>query len=195
MSPHHDEPPVPTATAGQADPAWEEAFLRVENYLRAHHLASRVLLNHLTTEIIGEARRRVASDPASPPVAAALQVTHARIGAWFARTGHTGNWSNERVRAGARLALVLADVPGRWAQSFLSAAPVPPELARALASGVLESGPEMHASKMSAAPLEFGFDDQDDPHLHRPGGWRHLRDAAAWLAIVGLFGVAWAAAH
>jgi hypothetical protein len=174
------------------DPAWEDAFLRVESYLRAHHLESRVLLNQLVSEIIREAR--APAQPGGPPVAAAMSATQTRIGAWFARAGNAGDWSDERVRVRARLALLLADLPRRWDHCFLSV-PVPPELVAALASGLLQPGPELRFSNMPAAPLEFGFDDPDDPNALRRGGWLMVRAAASWLSIVGLLGVAWAASH
>jgi len=182
-----DPPSLPS------DPAWDEAFLRVESYLRAHHLESRVLLNQLATDIVSEAR--TPANPGGFPVVTAMDATQARIGAWFARAGHAGEWSDERVRARARLALLLADLPGHnWDHCFLSV-PVPPELAAALASRVLQSGPELRFSNMPAAPLEFGFDDPDDPNALKRGGWMMIRAAASWLVIVGLFGVAWAASH
>ena len=187
---------IPSAAApGPAGPAWDEAFLRVESYLRAHNLESRVLLNRLATDIIREAGERAFANPREDPVVTAMQVTHARIGAWFARAGMTGDWSDERVRAGGRLALVLANLPADWAGCFLSAGPVPRELAAALASGVLQSGPELRFSNMSSAPLEFSFGDPDDPNGLRNNGWAGMRAAAVWLAIVGFYGAAWAASH
>jgi hypothetical protein len=169
--------------------------LRVESYLRAHHLESRMRLNQVTIDIIREAGEGALADPREDPVAAAMRVTHARIGAWFARAGKTGDWSDERVRAGGRLALVLADLPAGRANGFLSAGPVPPELASALASGVLRSGPELRFSNMAAAPLEFSLADPDDPDSPRKSGWAGMRAAAGWLAIVGIYGAAWAASH
>lgn len=181
--------PVPSGSA------WDEAFLRVESYLRAHHVESRVLLNRLVTDIIREAGERASANPREDPVAAAMVVTHARIGAWFARAGAAGDWSDERVRAGGRLALVLANLPECWAHCFLSADPVPLELASALATGVLQSGPELRFSNMAAAPLEFSFAAPGGPNSLRNSGWSGLRAAMGWLAIVGFFGVAWAASH
>lgn len=175
--------------------SWEEAFSRVESYLRAHHLESRVLLNHLAIEIIQAAREQALATPDLVPVVAAMQVTHARIGSWFARTGNAGDWSDERVRAQGRLALVLADVPGRWAGWFLSGNPVPPELASALAAGKLHPAPELRFSNMPSAPLEFGFEPPADSKPPGTGGWQALRAAAGWLLIVGIFGVAWSASH
>jgi hypothetical protein len=177
------------------NPSWDEAFLRVESYLRAHQLESRVLLNQLAGDIIREARERACADPAEEPVVVAMHVTNARIGAWFARTGNAGDWADERVRERGRLALVLTNLPRRWADCFLSAGPVPPELAAALASGHLQPGPELHSSKMSAERLEFGFADRDYPGSHRKDGWAGMRAAASWLLVAGLYGSAWAASH
>ena len=174
---------------------WDEAFLRVESYLHAHHLESRVLLNQLSADIIREARERALANPREKPVEAAMRVTHARIGTWFARAGYAGDWSNERVRAGGRLALVLADLSGRWSNSFLSSEPTPPEFVAALTSGVLQSGPELSFTNMAAVPLEFSFDAPDNPNGLKEGLLSGARAAAGWLAIVGLYGAAWAASH
>ena len=185
----------PAARSLEVGPAWDEAFLRVESYLRAHHLQSRVLLNQLTTGIIKEAHERAGANAGEAPVVAAMRVTHERMAAWFARVGHVGDWSDERVRANGRLALVLADVPGRWANNLFSTAPVPAELATALTTGVLRPGPELRFSKMPAAPLEFSFDAPVDLDSPPKSVWAGCRAASAWLVILGLYGAAWAAAH
>lgn len=194
LSPVELSPSVtPSVHAG---PAWDEAFLRVESYLRAHHLESRVLLNQLATDIIHEARERVLAIPGEAPVAVAMRITHARMGAWFAQAGNAGDWSDERVRVRGRLALVLAEMPGHRADYFLAAEPLPPGFAAALSLGALQPGPRLRFSNMPPAPLEFGFDDPDDPDKRNPvGRWPGVRAAAGWLSIAGLYGVAWAAAH
>lgn len=192
MQPNQSEITPPSVPAG---PAWDDAFLRVESYLRAHHLGSRLLLNQITSDIIGEAHELARANPREEPVALAMQVTHARIGAWFARVGEVGDWSDKRVRAAHRLALVLADVPARWPASFLSDGPVPPELVSALAAVTLRPGPELRFSKMSAAPLEFSFDRPDNHNGPRQARWRGFRGAAGWLVVVGVYGAVWAASH
>ena len=193
LSPAEISPPV---TPAHPCPKWDEAFLRVESYLRAHHLESRVLLNQLATDIIREAREHALAMPGEAPVTVAMQVTHTRIGAWFARAGSTGDWSEERVRVRGRLALVLAELPGHRADYFLTGEPLPPGLSAALTSGQLQAGPKLRFSNMPPAPLAFGFDDPDDPNSrNRGGGWPGVRAAAGWLLIAGFFGVVWAAAH
>ncbi len=174
---------------------WDEAFLRVESYLLAHHLKSRVQLNGLVTGIIAEARVEWATNPRKEPVAVAMRVTHARVGAWFAAAGMAGPGGEERVGSQRRLALLLADVPRRWAGVFLSPEPVPQDLTTALASVSLQSGPEISFTNMPPAPLEFGFDDTPEPDFHPKPGYALLREAASWLLLIGIYGVAWAAAH
>jgi len=195
MSPSPFHPALPAGSSVVVDPAWDEAFSRVESYLRAHHLESRVLLNQLATDIIAEAQAQVLAQPGLEPVFAAWQVTNVRIGAWFEHMGLAGNWADERVRAGGRLALVLANLPGRWPNHFLSLGPAPPELLAALASNVLRAGPQLNFRNMAPAPLEFGFDRPPDPGAPDQNGWSALRDAAGWLLLMGVYGAAWAASH
>jgi hypothetical protein len=185
----------PVISPAATDPAWDEAFMRVESYLRAHHLESRMLLNQLVSEIVAEARSRAPAPRADEAVAFAMQVTHARIGAWFARAATASDWANERDRAHGRLALVIANLPGRWSNYFLSAESVPPELASAMASFQFQAGPELRFSNMPTAPLEFGFDETDDPHAARHGVWPLVRAASSSLLVAGLFGAVWAASH
>jgi len=175
------------------DPAWDEACLRVESYLRAHHLESRLQLNQLTAEIIVEARAR--AHPEAQPVALAMQITHERIGAWFARATEESSWSTERDRARARLALVFAHQPGQASNYLLSANPTPPELTAAMAAFQFQSGPELRFSNMPTAPLSFGFDDTESPGAARNSAWVLGRAASSWLIVVGLIGAAWAAGH
>jgi len=195
ISPSTDAVPPPPPPAPSVDLAWDEAFLRVQSYLRAYGLESLVLLNQITADIIGAAQARAREGGSAAPVTLAMEVTHARIGEWFARTGQQIDWSDERMRAQGRLALIVADLPGRWANYFLSPAPVPPELAARMTLVQLISSPELRLSTMPPATLEFGFLESDAPRLPTRRIWLPLRAMVSWLLVVGFFGVAWAAAH
>jgi hypothetical protein len=183
------------AASSPIDPAWDEAFVRVESYLRAHHVESRILLNQLAAEIITEARGRAPSGSTDEPVTVAMAVTHARIGAWFARAAPNSDWTDERARARGRLALVVANLPGHRPDNFLTDKPVPPELTAAIASFQFQPGPELRFSNMPPAPLEFGFDETATPQAVRQRVRQLVRAASSWLIVVGLIGVAWAASH
>ncbi|MBC7366143.1 MAG: hypothetical protein H7343_04910 [Undibacterium sp.] len=195
MNPDQIEFPPPAAPGPSTGPAWDEAFLRVESYLRAHHLEGRVRLNRLVTEIIREAHAWVDADPEVEPVVAAMHTTHARIGVWFARAGSADDWSDERARVRGRLALVLADLPRHGAHSFLSEDTALPSFAAALATDGFQPGPELRFSNMPPASLEFGFDEPGDVIAVKQRGWPVVRAAAVWLSIIGFLSVAWAASH
>jgi hypothetical protein len=91
--------------------------------------------------------------------------------------------------------LVIANLTGRWSNHFFSAESVPPELSAAMASFQFQPGPELRYSNMPPAPLEFGFDEIENPHATKQGLRFLTRAACSWLVVVGLIGVAWAASH
>lgn len=186
--------PVADPSTGPADPAWDEAFLRVQSYLRAYGLESPVLLNQATSSLIEEARTRPVPEQ-TEPVGLAMEVARSRISAWFAQAGLPVGSEGEQMHVQGRLALIVADLPGRWANHFLSPDPVPAELSAAMSSLRVLPAPEMRPTSMSPEPLEFGIMEPGDSRLPSRRLWVPVRVAASWLVIFGLFGLAWAAAH
>jgi hypothetical protein len=175
------------------EPAWDEAFLRVESYLGALHVESRVLVNRLTTEILTEARG-VALTDSEHPVTLAMRVAQARLDAWFAKLAGMAVGTEEKFRVRGRLALVMADRDGEWARYFLSGETPPAGLVEAMRRAVLQAGPELRFSNMPPAPLEFAS--REGQSQAQPGMRTvFLRAASVWAAIIGLMGVAWAASH
>ena len=168
--------------------------MRVQSYLRAYGLESPVLLSQTTSTLIEEARSRSASMQGEP-VELAMEITHARIGAWFAQAGCPTGTANEQTRIQGRLALIIDDLGGNAANHFLSPNPLPASLAAAMASFRILAVPEMRPSGMAPEPLEFGILDSGDPRLPSRRFWVPVRAAASWLLIFGLFGFAWAATH
>lgn len=186
---------MPVSESAAPEPAWDEAFLRVESYLRAHHIESRVLLNRLAMTIIAKTRLLAASRPGDEIVTLAMQVTHAEMGAWFARVYGEGDWADERFRARGRLALLLTDMPGRWSGYFLSDEPLPEELASAMRTCAFQPGPEVRFSHMPPTPLDEILGDEKDPSRPPTGRRPYLRAALACILVGGLMGIAWAATH
>jgi hypothetical protein len=169
---------------------WDEAFLRVESYLRAHQIESRVLLNRLTSEIIVAARALATEHPGEPPVTLAMQVAHARIGEWMVQALGGGDWADRRLRARGRLATLMAEIPHQCPERFLTPDELPPEIQERMRSAQLAAGPEMRLTSMTATPLEF-------PSAGVGEKWSTFnrsafsRAAASWLIIAGGVGVIW----
>ena len=182
--------PLPLAPV-PVNAEWDDAFLRVESYLRAHQLDSRVLLNQLTTEILAAARALAAEHPHEAPVTLALQVAHARIGEWLVHALGEGDWADERFRARGRLAILMAQVPEKCPERFLSHNELPAELRERLAAAALQPGPELRLTRMPSAPLEFPLTAAVQEKWETFSSSVFFRSAASWIAIAGLAGFAW----
>jgi len=176
--------------------SWDEAFLRVESYLYAHHIESRVLLNRLATEIIEDARRIAPERPNVPPVKLAMETVHRRMADWFRTVFTEGSWTDERFRARGRLALVMTETPTKTPQAFLSAEPASLELAGKMQLCTLQPGPEIRLSNMAPAPLEFSFGDNDEKEKSSGfSRWPAYPAVAASLLIVSAMAYAWTSTH
>jgi hypothetical protein len=174
---------------------WDEAFLRVESYLHAHQIESRLELNRLATEVIAEARILFQSRPDEHPVTLAIEVVHRRMAEWFRRIYEIeGGARDEHQRARGRLGLLSAAGSVEWTPHFLDAEPVPAPLVSKIRETALQPGPEVRMSKMPPAELEFAFGDADDktPILTR---WGAYPAVATCVLIVSAMAVAWTATH
>ncbi len=212
---------LPSPLLPQPDgPGWDEAFLRVESYLRAHQIESRLVLNRLAIEIIHAAHavadsltaeqadlaaRNSPRDAARPapseapldPVGLAMREAERRTNAWFTRVlGDAADPDDERLGTRGRIALVLADVPGRWPQHFLAETPPPPELVQAMRAAYIEAGPELELARMVPRELDFGpIANVADEAWKTFARWPILRAVLGWLVFVGLLAAAWRATH
>jgi hypothetical protein len=191
VQPGMAEPPTPVPATAE----WDEAFTRIESYLRAHRLESRVLLNQLTTEIIQVARPLAAQHPELSPVTVAMKVAHARIGEWLQRNIGEGDWTDERFRARGRLALLLARVGEEHPQHFLGGEPLETAVVAQLRFAQLQPGPEVRLSSMPAAPLDFPLAEAAEEKWTTFSRSVFFRSAASWILLAGFVGVAWLAFH
>ena len=186
-------------TLEPSGPGWDEAFLRVESYLRAHQIESRLVLNRLAVEIV-RAARVAAESPAAAgqdPVSLAMGEAERRTTEWFARVlGDAADPDDERLGTRGRIALVMADVPARWPQHFLAATPPPVELVEAMRAAYIEAGPELELTRMVPRPLDFGpIANVADEAWNTFARWPILRAVFGWLLFVGLLAAVWFATH
>ena len=180
-------PPLPI------DAEWDDAFLRVESYLRSHHIGSRSLLTRLTTEILDTARNAAPERDGELPVESAMRVAQARIGEWLQSAVGEGTWSDERFRARGRLALLMSGIPERCPEYFLSDQPLPGAEVRQLTNAHLQPGPEMRPVGMPPATVEFPLSELAEEKWNTFSRSTFTRAAASWACFVGFLAVAWAA--
>ena len=170
---------------------WDEAFLRVESYLRAHHIESRVLLNRLTTDILAAARLLALEQPDETPVTLAMRIAQARIGEWLVQALGHGDWADERFRARGRLALLLADIPQDYPERFLALDELPPETKGRLSNARLVPGPDLRLASMPSAPLEFPLTTAVEEKWTTFNRSTFFRASMSWLVIGTVAGFLW----
>jgi hypothetical protein len=149
-------PPARSDFPPRTDPAWNEAHERVESYLRAHHIAQPIALAELTDEIVARAWQDRTPDTAAAPVTLALREADRAITAWFARVLTQQAPHSRRLGVRGRLALALADAPGRWPSAFLAPTPPPQALSDAMRAAFLRAGPAPQLYKMTAQAISLG---------------------------------------
>ncbi len=151
---------TPAPVAGfpaRTDPAWNEAHERVESYLRAHRIVQPIALSELTNLIVSAAWRQFAVEPAEAPVTLALREADRVITDWFARVLTLGSTHSRRLGVRGRLALALADAPGRWPDAFLAPIPPPRELSDTMRAAFLRAGPPPQLFKMAQPTITLGW--------------------------------------
>jgi hypothetical protein len=76
-----------------------------------------------------------------------------------------------------RLALLLADMPGKWQDQFLHPGPWPQEFVEAMRESFFRAGPDFQLSKMTPRPLDLG----PITTLTNLGKIPYVRIALVWL--------------
>ena len=135
---------------------WNAAYVRVEDYLRAHRIHNRLHQSRVIERVLECAALRHEADPRQDPVTLAAEETARIMQAWFAlQIGDTGR-PPERLATQARVAMLLSDLPGRWPYAFLDMEHTPPEARVALEKSALQAGPDMAVSNMVSREIDLG---------------------------------------
>ena len=171
---------------------WNAAYVRVEDYLRAHRIHNRLHQSRLIQHILERAAQRHEASPGRSPTALAAEETESLMDLWFADMLDERGQPHERIAVDGRLALLLCDGPQKWPYAFLDEQHVPAEFASAMRAGVIQAGPDMAVSSMVPRPIDLG----PIPHaagetIERIERWPLLQTVLLWMlfaaALAGIF--------
>ncbi len=185
------EPPVngaPGQLAGRPLEEWNAAYVKVENYFHALRVRNRALLGQLVLRVLERAMRRAPAEPDRSATQLAAEEMDRLVMEWFAAVlqGSSAN-ADEMLTTRGRLALLLADMPGKWQEQFLRPGPWPEEFVGAMHENYFRAGPDFQLSKMAPRPLDLG----PMATLSNLGRLPYLRMTLIWLlfaaALVGVF--------
>jgi hypothetical protein len=136
--------------------SWNAAYVRVEDYLRAHRIHNRLHQSRLIQKILERAARRHEAHPALDPTMVAAEETEALMDAWFAEVLDEKDQPHDRLAIDGRVSLLLCDGPERWPYAFLDEANIPADFVQAMRSSHLEAGPDLAVSSMVPRPIDLG---------------------------------------
>jgi hypothetical protein len=169
--------------------AWNAAYVRVEDYLRAHRIHNRLHQARLIQQILERAARRHAADPSREPTTFAAEETEAMMDLWFAEVLQERGQPHERIAVDGRVALMLCDGPQKWPYAFLDERNIPADFATAMRAGVVEAGPDLAVSGMAPRPIDLGrITEAAGETLEQIEKWPIVRTLLLWLVFAAVLG-------
>ena len=150
-------PDVSGEIAGRSLDEWNAAYVKVENYFHALRIRNKPLLGQMVLRVLERAQRRAPAETKRSATELAAEEMDKLVTGWFAdvlQTSPTG--TDQMLSTRGRLALLLADMPGKWQDQFLRPGPWPQEFVAAMRESFFRAGPDFQLSKMTPRPLDLG---------------------------------------
>ena len=142
--------------AGMAE--LDEAYGKVENYLRACRVSSRLHRARITANMVGRAlERRSASGGTDTLSTLAIDEARQRIAEWLAGLLPPQSGDRPHTLADGFVALYLCDGPMRWPNAFLARGEEPPGFRATLHARLVKAGPALEVSSVVPRPLDRGI--------------------------------------
>jgi len=174
--------------AGRPLEEWNAAYEKVENYFHALRVRNKALLGRLVLRVLERAAHRAPVEPDRSATQLAAEEMDRIVIEWFAEVlQEPPTNADQMLSTRGRLALLLADMPGRWQEQFLRPGPWPKEFISAMRETYLRAGPDFQLSKMTPRPFDLG----PITTLTNLGKLPYLKMVLAWtlfaLLLVAIF--------
>jgi hypothetical protein len=181
-------PDVSGEIAGRSLEEWNAAYVKVENYFHALRIRNKPLLGQLVLRVLERAQRRAPAEPNRAATEIAAEEMDKIVTDWFGEVLQISPVGSEQtISTRGRLALLLADMPGKWQDQFLRPGPWPEEFVESMRESFFRAGPDFQLSKMTPRPLDLVA----ITTLTNLGKIPYVRIALVWagyaLALVVLF--------
>ena len=143
--------------AGRRLEEWNAAYEKVENYFHALRVRNKALLGQLVLRVLERAAHRAPAEPDRSTTQLAAEEMDRLVIEWFAAVlQESPANADQMLTTRGRLALLLADMPGRWQEQFLRPGPWPQEFVSAMRETYFRAGPDFQLSKMTPRSLDLG---------------------------------------
>jgi hypothetical protein len=173
-------PDVSGEIAGRSLEEWNAAYVKVENYFHALRIRNKPLLGQMVLRVLERAQRRAPGEPKRSATEIAAEEMDHIVTDWFADVLQTSPVGSEQtLSTRGRLALLLADMPGKWQDQFLRPGPWPKDFVEAMRESFFRAGPDFQLSKMAPRPLDLG----PITTLTNFGRLPYVRIALVWIGF------------
>jgi hypothetical protein len=157
LSPHDSPSEPPGRIAGRPLEEWNAAYAKVESYFHALRLRNKVLLNRQVIHVLKRAMRRAPLETERHATELAAEEMDSVVTEWFAQVlQESPKGTDHMLSTRGRLALLIADMPGKWQEQFLRNGPWPEEFVSAMREAYLRAGPDFQLAKMTPRQLDLG---------------------------------------
>jgi hypothetical protein len=166
---------------------WNAAYVRVEDYLRAHRVHNRLHQSRLIQRILIAAAKMHEQRPVTDPATLAVEETDRLMDQWFGDLLDEKDLPHNRIATEGRVALLLADALQRWPYVFLETDNVPAEFTQAVKQGSIKAGPDLTVSSMVPREIDLGtITEAAGQTLERIDRLPVLRVLLLWALFVGV---------
>jgi len=167
--------------AGRPLEEWNAAYGKVENYFHALRIRNKALLGQLVLRVLERAMKRAPAEPNHSATQLAAEEMDRTVTEWFAAVlQEPPTNADQMLSTRGRLAMLLADMPGKWQDQFLRPPPWPDEFVQAMRDAYLRAGPDFQLSQMAPRPLDLG----PITTLTNLGRVPYLKMSLAWTLFV-----------
>ena len=180
--------PVAHPSSVQEREAWNEAYDRLVNFLRAFHLSDHAYVTKTALDLFQDAQKAHRADPSRDPATHTMEQAHQHLTEWLATNLGDQDRRPSHILSSGYIALLLSQVYRTAPTSFLEN-PLPEELRQALRESLIVTGPDLNVSSMSPRHLDFG------PMLQIARQTWHRLDAKELLIAILFWGLIYAVAY
>ena len=165
---------------------WNLAYEKVENYLRAFRVESRLHRARLIQMVLQRIADRPQPADGTPLTTLAIREVQAMMQEWFGRIMQEPQDASDTP---GRLGLLLCDGQTRWPYCFLEPDRVPEEMMTKMRNAMLRAGPDLAVSNMVPREIDLGLmpefvGDALETFQRKP----FIRAAILWALLLGLLG-------
>jgi hypothetical protein len=158
---------------------WNAAYYRLEDYLRAHSVLSKIHQSQIILRLLQRAAQRHKLDPMQDPVRLAIEEACTEVDCWFRRIYPNEDLPSTRLSQVGRVSLYILDAAERWPETFLADGELPADFLQAMRETLVQSGPDLRVSTMVPR-----LPDNNPASETLQDAWRKLGQLfAAWLTL------------